>query len=250
MSLLVKRTPVRRSVFLPNKRRINLTRPSTYRTNQAWQDWRAMKYIARRPLNIRTGGFLGKELKFVDYQIDPTLVTTAWMLLNPAVGALNAIAQGAGESQRIGRKVTNASLHIRGRLAFSGTNITTSRIIRIVVLKDSQANGATITPANVFNAVGDSIDQFRDLERISRFQVLYDKRIALNPAIGWSGAGGVISNQVSLPFAVNLRCPTSTNYSAPTADVSDIVDNAYHIIASASGTGVAVDYTSRFRYRG
>jgi len=234
----------------PKRRGINLTRPPTYRRNQAWQDWRAMKYIARKPLNLRTGGFIGKELKFVDYsRSGGTGLANTWTLCNPASGALNAVAQGDGESQRIGRKITPSSLHIRGVIDMNSSTSNTASV-RVVVVKDLQTNAAALTPSQVMTP---GLNGFRNLEYVSRFQVVYDKIFTLSPAVGWnSQANTVLSNGPDRYFRINLRCnDKDILFDGPTADISDIVNVAYSVIAcGTTASGVGFNYESRFRYLG
>lgn len=244
----------------PYKRRtINLIRPSGYRSNQGWQDWRAMKFIAARPIppvpsrNIRTGGFLGKELKFVDYNGQSNNTVTSWQLENPTVGCLNAIAQGDGESQRIGRKVTNRSVHVKGYITLGNSNTnrgTSGAVVRIVLFKDTQTNGAAPTPTDVMTP--NNVNAFRNLEYTTRYQVLYDKTFTINPSITHDGTK-LDGNYAKRPFSINCNLSDTTTFDGTTADISDIVDNSYHLIASAFNDGgppVYLVYQSRFRYMG
>lgn len=244
----------------PYKRRtINLIRPAGYRSNQAWQDWRAMKFIAARPIppvpsrNIRTGGFTGKELKFIDQSLAAAVIGTTWTLMDPATGALNAVAQGNGESERIGRRITNVSLHIRGWISTNNGDAD-ANIIRVCVVRDTQTNGAALTPPELPFA-DNNINSYRNLEWLKRFNVLYDKTFVLNPSITGSGAGNtVISNSPTRYFTANFNLSGTTDFDGTTANVSDITDNSIHVLAihyPRSGPSTALlEYTSRFRYTG
>lgn len=246
-----QRTWFQNSPYYKRRPRINLIRPAGYRTSQSWQDWRAMKYIARNPMppapfrNIRTGGYLGKELKFVDntYQ---SAVAVNWTLEMPATGSFNAVAVGAGESERIGRKISNSSLHIRGNLILSGATPALSSRCRIVLVKDNQTNGAALVPGNVI--VG-GIDGFRNLEHVSRFQILFDRTYTLTPAITYDGSM-IITNQPRRSFTINVKTSGDTLYDGPTAGISDITDCSYQLIAISDYLAITIDYQSRFRYRG
>lgn len=233
------------------RRGINLTRPPTYRRNQAWQDWRVMKYIARKPLNLRTGGFLGKEVKFVDYGRNGSVTNGTFSLVDPTTSCLNAVAQGSGESERIGRKITSRSLHIRGSLAL-GSPTAQSQRVRVIVFKDCQTNGATTVGTSVIDgAVGVSpvINSFRNLENLSRFTILKDKTFILRPDIAFDGTA-IVGNAPDLSFIWNFNLTGEVSFDGPTADISDITDNAYHIMAASEAGGVSLIYTSRFRYLG
>ena len=81
----------------PRKRSaaITLSRPPAYRQNYQYQNY------LKRKSNVRTGGFLGKEKKFADYSVAALNVGTTWSLVDPSTGALNAVAQGNGESEQV-----------------------------------------------------------------------------------------------------------------------------------------------------
>lgn len=252
ISMLLAKRPYRPSVFQSRKRRINLVRPPGYRTNQSWQDWRAMKYIARRPIrmNFRTGGFIGKELKFVDYTRQQAAATGGvWYLADPPTGALNAVAQGDGESQRIGRKYSSASLHIRGTYSLSNPNANNGCTLRVVIFRDTQSNGAAPTPLNVMNA---GINGFRNLEYVSRFAVMYDKTFTLNPSIAFNtSTTQEFSSNPERYFSMNFKLSGDILANGPNADISDIVDTSYHVMICASASAaILFSYSSRYRYRG
>lgn len=235
----------------PNKRAkyFSFRRPRGYKQSPAWQEFRAMKQIASNPIipNLRTGGFAGKELKYVDYSITNTPIGTNWTLLDPAPGALNAIAMGDSESQRIGRKVTNSTLHLRINVNNTST-VVVGRTIRVVIFKDTQTNQAAPIPTGVFDG---TLNGFRNLEFTSRYRVLYDKTLSLNPAIASKASDdSLVGNSSDRQLIVNFRCPGSTLFSGTTADVSTITDNSYHIMACSDATGSNMFYTARFRFMG
>lgn len=238
----------------PNKRAkyFSFRRPRGYKQSQSWQDWRAMKLIASRPLkpNLRTGGYVGKELKFVDYAFNGS-VSNTWAPLNPSgVGCLNAVAQGAGESERIGRKITNHSLHIRGVISMPPTTAL-ARTVRIIIVKDTQTNGAQLSASSVIAPSGVSKNYlgWRNLEHVSRFQVLMDNLFVIQPDIASDGTD-LHGNSPMRNFNLNVKCAGTTLFDDPTAQVSSITDNSYHIIACASAGGVSLEYNCRFRYMG
>lgn len=226
----------------PRKRSatITLSRPTSYRTNYQYQ-----QYLKRK--NQRTGGFVGKELKFADYSVVAANFPTTWTLWDPSTGALNAVAQGNSESQRIGRKISNTSLHIRGML--NGSTNSTGVSCRIVVFKDNQSNGAAPTPANVMTS---GINGFRNLEYVSRFQVLVDKVYNINPSISHNSTTGALnSSSPNRHVAFNMNIPSETTFDGTTADISDITDCSYHVMVIADiANACAFSYSSRFRYYG
>lgn len=234
----------------PSARRrpsIVLSYPPGYKSGHYYKMRRA-NYSYKKPNNVRTAGFIGKELKFVDYSVAASQLPNYWAMWDPATGALNAIAQGTGESQRIGRKVSNTSLHIRGIL--NGYTLSANGVsCRIVVFKDTQSNGAAPLPANVMTA---GINGFRNLEYVSRFQVLIDKVYNINPSITFNGNTNVVnSSSPNRHIAFNVRLPGVTTFDATTASIDNITDVSYHVmVCSDANLSCAFSYSSRFRYTG
>lgn len=167
----------------------------------------------------------------------------------PAVGSFNAIAQGSGESERIGRKVTNSSLHINGSLYLSNT-VNYGVEVRIVVVKDTQCNGAALVPGSV---ILPSVNGFRNLEWVSRYQVMADKTYVMNPSITFDGSGinAVVGSQTIRHFAFNFNLSGTTSFDDNNASITDIVDCSYQLIAIANiNNSVTLGYNSRFRFFG
>lgn len=238
----------------PNKRAklISFRRPRGYKQSQAWQDWRAMKVIASRPIppapsNYRSGGYLGKERKFKDSTVLISLAP-AWTLASPATGALNAVAQGNGETERDGRKISNSSLHINGSFV---TRSHEGSEVRIIVFKDTQTNGAAPSPANVI--VG-GINGFRNLEWVNRFRILYDKTFVVNPQVyvDPNNANTPTSNAPCRDFRANFKLTDTTMFDNTTADIANITDNSYHVMACSTDSSMqgTLEFTSRFRFYG
>lgn len=99
-----------------------------------------------------------------------------------------SLAQGTGESQRIGRKIGIESFHIYGQFIQQPVvnevlGTPSNNIVRCILVVDTQNNGATnIELANLLdNSAGpvDDIDSFRKLDTGSRFTVLKDEFITL-----------------------------------------------------------------------
>jgi len=137
--------------------------------------------------NIRTGGLLAIERKFLDFGFLPTgldvggagvsnniLSSFSPSILGPtsfrsAVGmrwtqapiALNVIGQGDTGSDRDGRQVINDSIHLRGECHTSVTVLDTAvvpacAIVNLVLVLDTQTNGGAPAGSAVFVNPGDS----------------------------------------------------------------------------------------------
>lgn len=247
---------------LSKRRRV--MRPSS--TAQA-----AARLRGRSSLNRRTGGFIGTEKKFIDYEYieqavpatlagseaDPTTVGA-----QTSVGCLNAVAQGDGESNRDGRKMLMKAIQINGVLQLGQTETTglnSPHFVHIALVLDTQTNGAQLSAEQVFNDPTSALIDaytFRNLQYASRFRVLASKKITLQSQIAASDVGDAFrSGAVLKPFSINKKLNMAVLHNGTTASVTNITDNSLHLICvrstTQSGTGsVLLSYTSRLRFEG
>lgn len=223
---------------------------------------------ARRNANMRTGGFATIENKYVDYALSANAITTAWTTgeQDPATTlCLNAVSQGAGQSQRIGLHQDINAIHIKGFLQQAATeSITTPPsdvLVRMALVLDTQTNAAQLAAEQVFDpAANNDIDSFRNLEYTKRFRVLKDKlfRIPVASAAQNEGAANLFSNgAVRIPFKFNysFKRPLRVRYSdtATPPTVAEITDNSLHLVAvysSAYSEAPTISYDSRVRFTG
>ncbi len=132
----------------------------------------------------RVGGFYGRyagrnaELKFKDLDVDDAIVATGGVLTT----SINLIAQGTGESERIGRKCTIRSIFWRGSISLPEGELQgapgDAERFRLILYLDKQCNGAAATALGILETVG--VDNYRNLANSGRFDILYDKRFTLN----------------------------------------------------------------------
>lgn len=208
--------------------------------------------------NKRTGGFIGMENKFVDYSYSST-VSNAWTADNPTTtDCISAVAQGDGESSRDGRAYSINSVHIHGTVLHPVDTDKATPIdgdaMRIVVVHDSQTNGAEVTATEVMDA-GASVDwlAFRNLQFTSRFKVLFDETIVINP-VGTAGQDadnfntGI--NVRHFSFNKKFKTPLKVNCNATTAVVGAIVDNSIAVLAITKAGILILQYESRVRFSG
>ncbi len=214
------------------------------------------RYYTKRVRNGRTGGFLGIETKFKDSTYPPTAiaVTITGAEADPAtLDSLSAIAQGDGETQRDGRKCTLTSLHMRGQVTLSltaGSALTASREARVVVVWDTQTNGAQLNAEDVILAATNVEHGFRNLQFTKRFKILKDQNWTLNPLAAAGDGAANDTAAVSRDFKWNFPLKIPVIHNGTTAVVANITDNSLHVIAFASGTGVTLQYESRVRFVG
>ena len=185
------------------------------------------------PLNLRTGGNLGREVKWVDYRREDTVkydplagaVEDQQFRFNPSTpgttdfGCYNAIQQGTGVNQRDGRKIVMTSWHVNWRASCANT---LDRSFRLVLVCDTQNNSQTRAPTiqTVFEGIG--IDQttntlqFRNLEQTQRFKILYDKTHVIKQDISSTQTGGTtdgfVSTEGTRTGKINIKMRIPVNY--------------------------------------
>lgn len=223
----------------------------------------------RRRLNARTGGYLGIERKFYD----TTLAGTALAAPTGATGGevdpatvlcLSAPAQGDGESNRDGRKITITQCHVAGVITCnsqatqSAADDATTCMVALVL--DTQSNGAQLNSEDVFTNPGASAllasDVFRNLQYSSRFKVLGVKKITLmNPSIANNAAasGNLTQSGLQKRWRFDLqKLNIPVTFTGTTAGIANVTDNSLHIVAFCTSTGLApnITYNSRIRFVG
>jgi len=224
---------------------------------------RSRKYAQFARGNLRTGGFLGIELKFADSALVGSALTAP---TNAAGGeqdpatllALNAIAQGDGESQRDGKQICVKSCYVVGNVLIpplaNQTAGSTVPTIFIALVLDKQSNGAQLNSEDVFVNPGANAtvaaSPLRNLEYTSRFQVL--DSVLIEPHMLAASYDGTNIETFGLvcPFKLSHNGDIITNFSDTTAVIANIVDTSLHIVAFSTATGPSLSYNSRVRFVG
>jgi len=214
----------------------------------------------------RTGGFLGKEVKFIDKEVEQQTVvhTVAGSESDPTGDCLNATAQGDGETNRDGRRQFTHSVMVKGNVGYlplgSGGSTFDFPFVKIALVLDTQTNGATINAEDVFvDPTATRLDSclVRNLQYTSRFKVLkiitvkfhtsnYQAFSTTTETVGW----------MNEPFNIyyNFKTPLLTTYTNTTAVIANIADHSLHLIAIKSfqenqdSNAIDLNYYSRCRF--
>jgi len=221
---------------------------------------------ARSVSNMRIGGFLGIELKYVNYArsalalVAPTDASGGE--IDPATAlALNAIAQGDGEQQRDGKQVNIKSCYVTGVVDIPATiNQTTAKnipTIYIALVLDKQTNGAQLSSELVFEnpsaASTTAANPLRNMQYTSRFDVLDSVCVELEqPQVTFDGTNLETAGSRA-HFKLSWTGDMMTQYTGIGATVSVIQDNSLHLIAFAGpdiSAAPVISYNSRVRFVG
>jgi len=216
-------------------------------------------------LNRRTGGFVGKELKFLTMSQSVNLSTTAsgaGIEVDPdSLLCFNSMIQGTGPDERIGRHIWMKSLYIVGQVGYipdEDLNIPIiDHIYTIWIVLDTQTNKAQLNSEDVLECpVADASMGpmcIRNMENTDRFTVLKKKTlrgVADTTAVAtddYQNAG----RRLPFKFFLNLKNlkvlfdPDSTN-----GTIAQIMDNSIHMLATCSDPSAApfIEYHARLRF--
>ncbi len=205
----------------------------------------------RQSFRTTSGHMLGRpEKKFLDSDISDAVVTTG---IEFGTGDILTVVAGTGESQRVGRKIMVTNIHLRGvlalnRIADAATGALPDQI-RIMVVLDKQCNGAAATAALLLQT--DNITSFRNVENIGRFQMLYDKTIALH-VVNSGGTGAVNdTSETNKLWKVNLNVRIPIEYSSTTGAITErCCNNIFVCQISHTGLMALKIAKARIRYVG
>lgn len=230
--------------------------PSPYR--------KGYSYVARTP-----GGLMVTESKYFDTYKDVTAIqalTTSWAASEQDPATLNTLfapQEGSDIDNRIGRKVSVYAIRIKGFIDLpKGVNLTsanTAEKVRLVLVQDTQTNGAQLAGEDVLAAPGTSdgglaLSTFINLANLGRFKILKDKSFSLsNPNMSWDGTN-MEANSLARPFKMSVKFnkPVVVNFNNTNGGtVADIVDNSFHLICGKASSSLAptISYQARICYK-
>lgn len=243
-----------------------LGKPFRFPKGRAARGRRVRRRVApARFRNVRTGGFVGLELKFYD----SSLVTAALTAPTDASGGVHdqsatigptTIPQGDGENERDGRKAVVKSVFVNGVINIAAqlnqTATDSNPIVYVALVKDMQTNGAILTSELVFkNDSGSAIaaaSPMRNLQFSTRFRILDRKQFTLaQPTVVWDGTN-IEQGGVMQPFVLSWKGDMPMTFKGTTETIANTVDNSIHVIAyvSSAAAGPSISYNCRTRFMG
>lgn len=219
--------------------------------------------------NIRTGGLLGVEHKFLDVPmtsralVAPTDATGGELQPTSIVtGCLTAPAQGDGPQNREGNKIVIDSILLQGTVSVPAqadqTNADVSCTVFLALVLDTQTNGSSLNSEDVFtNPAGSALlapQPNRNMSYTSRFKVLAMKRFNLRiPPITYDGTNieqAGFTTQWKLSWKGKI--PVTFTTASTTADVANVTNNSVQLVGFCSNTELVpvVLYNARVRFYG
>lgn len=182
------------------------------------------------------GRISGSEMKFLD-----TTYSQGSDDAGQILGSANLIAQGAGESQRVGRKVMLKKISIRGYVQSANT-ANQNDYVRLICYLDKQCNGANAAVTDILET--DAINSFNNLANKSRFKILRDMK--------FSSKDYSTTGQVFMPFEENIKCNIPLEFDGATGAITEIRSNNIGFLLigqqDTAANPFTVTYTTRVRY--
>ncbi len=226
------------------------------RTNlQRFKSVQASKRRYFKPGYDRTSGYYGRytsggEAKFHDLDIDDAAVANTGTIAQ--ISCLT-IAEGNGESERVGRKITVTGINWKMRVKLAGqtASANTGDVTRIILYQDKQTNGATAAVLDVLETA--DFQSFRNLANTGRFRILMDKTIALTSASG-SGRGSTDTlafGTARRDFSFYKKCSIPIEYdnSATTGVITSMRSNNLGVITITESGLTSFASKMRIRYK-
>lgn len=223
----------------------------SYQTKR-WEGIRS-RGMARRAAKVRKarGPFnpyvVSPELKFSDLNIDDAIIAASWTVR----GTMFTIAQGTGESDRIGRKVTIRSIRIR--MTFTLPKQTDLALmtdqIRMVLYIDKQANESAASATDIYDVATNRIEDFPNLDNKSRFRILWDNTLPMNAFV----AGGDTTNDSAalshhVEYYRRLNLPIL--YNGAGSSITSMQSNVIGFLLSSINAKCAMTGSCRVRFTG
>lgn len=204
---------------------------------------------------VRTAGSFAtprqraRELKFKDVGL---------ALLAQPTGAVQSvelckIAQGAGDQQRIGRRVLCKQVEVTGRIFMNGADLVGgAALFHLYLVLDTQANGALPAVGDVLtgSALAEALPF---LDNVQRFKIIKEWHIPLaSQAIesGGSGAGLYNFSDVVkyIHWKKNVNIPL--DYSGADGVIAQVRSNNLLLICGSTGiTADSCDFGGTWRMR-
>lgn len=180
----------------------------------------------------------------------------AGMETNPSdtvgvIGCMPMPLVGDGYYARDDRRIFVKSIKIRGYinwdLSDTLTSATGSGFVRLVFVKDTQTNGATLDAENVIGGGFDSsgaacisgdgggVNFFTDPEGWSRYKIMRDFTIRAPPQPVFNDGTDGAQQEMRTPFKITVKSNCYVNFSGNTGKIGSIIDNSFHLLTGKSG---------------
>jgi len=167
---------------------------------------------------------------------------------NPGGNSLFNIKQGTTKNTRLGNKLHAYAIRIKGQVYLPTTTL--GDVIRVMLVRDKQANGATPAVNLVLEGNGAAgaatVNDYQNMDNIDRFVIVKDRRIVMNPQIG---SASTSSTPFVKDFKMNHKCRTRIDYNSTTGAIGEIRSENYFMIVISEQGNTTTSITSRVYWK-
>jgi len=185
------------------------------------------------------------EEKFVDTTVAAGNPAAAGTILS---SSLNVIPQNDTLNGRDGRKCVVRKLDFRGRtlLASQGSLGAAHDMVRYILYKDKQCNGATATVTNILSTA--SFYSHYNKEEEDRFTILRDFTVNLQPPAGYLAAA---TANYEKPFRISCWVNDEVTFdsTATTGALATCRSNNFGLLAIGLQGNATCDYVCRTLFK-
>lgn len=188
---------------------------------------------------------LGNEYKFFDTTWDESGIAATGLI---ALDSVNEVAAGTGENQRIGRKITIRSIHVRWDVVLTaGTTANeTDDNLRLIVYLDRQCNGATAAVTDILETA--AYKSFNNLSNKNRFKILADKFTDINSMSGAYTGSTDNYGKAGKYRSMHMKCNIPVEFSSTTGAITEIRSNNVGVLLITANANANSEGQVRIRY--
>lgn len=211
----------------------------------------------RRRVRRRRGGprarlcTLPAEKKFIDAVWASVAISTTWTSPASDLGqSLVLIPQGVTEITRVGRKCCVHNVNFRGAIHQAAGTVSTGghNLVRIMLVHDSQANGANATMTDIYENSTTGIHSYRNLANQGRFRVMWATQFMFNAPL--AGLDATLQQPAQIKaFGFSKKCEIPIEYDGTAGAIGEIQSNNLFLTICAHQTTSALTISGRCRVR-
>ncbi len=184
------------------------------------------------------------ETKFHDVNLVDASISQSGTI----TASINLIAQGTGESQRVGRKITITQINWRFDILLSPSTAAaaTSETVRVIMFQDKQANGAGIGTTDLLET--DNYQSFNNLANRKRFRTLFDRYYDMNALAGGGDGTTEDYGEMILTDSLYKKVNIPLEFDSTAGVITELTSNNIGVLLM-SKAGAITAFNSKIRLR-
>lgn len=218
------------------------------------------------PGYTRTGGAYARSVRRLPGQIPqkkymdwaPSLVTipTANLTVlgtNTAANqGVNLVPQGTTDITRVGNKINICNIDLHYALSMADDTVAgaiENANVRLMFILDKQANGSVPTGSDILNN-GTSIADFRNMDTVDRFQILWDKNFTLQPTAAIYDGTNMHTSTGAFGWRKKRWAKLSVpiHFSNTTGAIAEVKSNNFILMGITDLANAKISFKFRIKY--